>query len=69
MAHPHNSGSALRILLKFYRMEVANRYMKILLVVFQEKKFIWGNLVFLGHFLLFYWACLNSAKPLLLLDP
>ena len=32
MAHPHNSGSALRIFLKFYRMKEADRYMKILLV-------------------------------------
>ena len=37
MAHPDNSGSALRILLKFCRMKGANRYMKILLVVFREK--------------------------------
>ena len=33
MAHPHNSGSALRIFLKFCRMKGANRYMEILLVV------------------------------------
>ena len=32
-----NSGSALRIFLKFCRMKGANRYMKILLVVFREK--------------------------------
>ena len=38
MAYPHNSGSALRIFLKFCRMKGANRYMKILLVVFREKK-------------------------------
>ena len=37
MAHPHNSGSALRIFLKFCRMKGANRYMKILLVVFREQ--------------------------------
>ena len=37
MAHPDNSGSAQRILLKFCRMKGANRYMKILLVVFWEK--------------------------------
>ena len=37
MAHPHNSGSVLRIFLKFCRMKGANRYMKILLVVFREK--------------------------------
>ena len=37
MTHPHNSGSALRIFKKFCRAKGANRYMKILLVVFQEK--------------------------------
>ena len=46
MAHPDNSGSALRILLKFCRMKGANRYMKILLVVFREK-------IHLGQFDLF----------------
>ena len=35
VAHPHNSGLALRSFLKFCRMKGANRYMKILLVVFQ----------------------------------
>ena len=38
MAHPHKSGSALRIFFKFCRMKKASRYIKILLVVFQEKK-------------------------------
>ena len=38
MAHPHNSGPALRILLKFCRIKGANRNMKILLVVFLRKK-------------------------------
>ena len=37
MAHPHNSGSAQRVFIKFYRMKGANMYMKILLVVFREK--------------------------------
>ena len=37
IAHPLNAGLALRIFLKFCRMKGANRYMKILLVVFQEK--------------------------------
>ena len=37
IAHPHNSGSALRIFKKSCRMKGANRYMKILLVVFLEK--------------------------------
>ena len=37
MAHPHNSGSPVRIFLKFCRMKEANSYMKIVLVVFREK--------------------------------
>ena len=48
MAHSHNSWSALRIFLKFNKIKGANRYMKILLVVFREKKFILGNLIFLA---------------------
>ena len=48
MAHHHNSGLALKKFLKFCRMEGANRYMKILFVVFWEKKFIWGNFIFLA---------------------
>ena len=34
MAHPHNSGLALRIFLNFCRIKGANRYMKLLLFVF-----------------------------------
>ena len=37
MAHPHNSGSALRIFKTFCRIKGANTYMEILLIVFQEK--------------------------------
>ena len=37
ITHPHNSGLTLRIFLKFCIMKGANRYMKILLVVFREK--------------------------------
>ena len=33
----HNAGSALRVFKKFFWMKGANRYMKILLVLFQEK--------------------------------
>ena len=33
----HDSGSAIRIFLKFCRMKGGNRYMKISLVVFREK--------------------------------
>ena len=48
MAHPHNSGMALGIFLKFCRMKGADSCMKILLVVFREKKTIWGNLIVLA---------------------
>ena len=46
MTYPHNSGTALRIFLKFCRMKGTNRYMEILLVVFREK-------IHLGQFDLF----------------
>ena len=42
MAHPHNSGLAVRIFLKFCRMKEANGYMKIVLVVFREKNSFGG---------------------------
>ena len=61
MAHPHNSGSALRIFLKFCRMKGANRYIKVLLVAFQEKKFIWGNLIFIA-FRPFFTVLLGMVK-------
>ena len=53
MDFPHNSGLAPIIFLKFCKMKGANRYMKILLVIAFERKIILGNLIFLGHFLLF----------------
>ena len=56
MAHRHNFGLALTILLTFWRMKGANRYIKILLVVFQEKISFGAIWIFLGHFLLFDWA-------------
>ena len=68
MAHPHNSGLALRIFLKFCWMKGANRYMKILLAVFREKKIICDNLIFLAMrpFFLFDWPWSNWARPLLI---
>ena len=42
MAHAINSGSTLRIFLKFSRMKGANWCMKILLVVFLEKNSFWA---------------------------
>ena len=57
MAHSHNSGLALIFFFfSILIMKEANRYMKILLVVFREKHFIWSNLIFLGHSLLFDWV-------------
>ena len=58
-AHPHNSESTLRFVLKkFCRMKGADRYMKILLVVFREQNSFWAVRSFypLGYFLLFDWA-------------
>ena len=72
MAHPHNSGSTLRVFffyfLKFCRMKGANRYMKISLVVFREKTSFGANWSFqlLGHFLLLDWACSNWTRSLLI---
>ena len=59
MAHPHNSGSALRIFLKFCRVKGANRYMKVLLVVFREK--IHFKLIFLA-FKPFFTVWLGMGK-------
>ena len=42
-------------------MNGVDRYMNILLV-FWEKNFIWGNLIFLGDFLLFEWAWLKLSQ-------
>ena len=68
MAHPHDSGSDLRIFLKFCRMKEAYRYMKVLLVVFREKNSIATIWSFkpLDHFLLFDWAWSSWARPLLI---
>ena len=43
MAHPCNSGLALRTFSEFCRMKGANRCMKILLAVFLEKISIGAN--------------------------
>ena len=52
MAHPDNSGSALRVLLRFCKMKKANRYMKIFL--FFEKKFHFGQFDFFSLEAIFY---------------
>ena len=53
-AYPHNSESTLRFFKKNCRMKGANRYMKILLVIFRRKKFVRGNLIFLAFKSIFY---------------
>ena len=53
MANPHNSGSALRIVLKFCTMKGADGYMKSLLVAFREKKIHLGQLDLLRSFFTF----------------
>ena len=61
-AHPHNSESALRFFLqKFCRFKEADRYMKILLVVFREQNSFGAIRSFkpLGYYLLFDWAWSN----------
>ena len=35
--HPHNSGSTGRMFLKFCTMKVANRYMRMTLIIFKKK--------------------------------
>ena len=55
MEHPHNFGSALRIFFKFCITKGVNKYLKILLVVF-EKKFHRGQFVLFTPFSLFNWA-------------
>ena len=57
MVHLHNSGTFK----KFCWMKGTNSYMKILLVVFWEKKFIWGNLIFLA-FRPFFTVWLGMVK-------
>ena len=51
MAHLHKSGSARIIFLKFCIMKGANRYMEILLVVFEKKNSFganWARPLFIG---------------------
>ena len=48
-------------LYEFCSMKRANRYLKILLVVFREKKFIWGNLIF-SAFRPFFTVWLSMVK-------
>ena len=43
MAHPHNSGSAVRMFLKFCTMKGANRCIEIILMAFPKKNLVWGK--------------------------
>ena len=45
MARPHNSESAIRIVLQYCTMKGAKRDMEIIIMVFLKRKIIWGNLV------------------------
>ena len=43
MVDPHNSGSDANILVKFSRMKGAKKYMKIIIMVFQQNFFVQGK--------------------------
>ena len=47
MVHPHNSGSAVRIVLHFFTMKGTKRVKEIILIVFSKKKYYLGQF---GHF-------------------
>ena len=53
MVHPHNSGSAVRIALRFFTMKGTKRVKEIVLIVFSEKNITSGNLVILAQ----KWLC------------
>ena len=63
MAHPRNSGLALRTFLKFCTMKRANRYIKILLV-FQEKIHL-GQFDLFRPFFTFDWVWLKLSQTTL----
>ena len=64
MVHHHNSGSALRIFLKkICRVKGTNKYMRIILVIFLEKK-SFGAVWSLCNFVLFDWTWSSWARPL-----
>ena len=60
IAHPHNSGSARRIFLKFSTMKGASRHMRVILIIFQ-KKFLFGAN---GPFYAQKWHILITLDPL-----
>ena len=49
MAHLYSSGSAVRIVLQFWKMKGDKRDMEIILMVFLKKNLIQGNLVILAQ--------------------
>ena len=55
MVHPHNFGSAFRFFLILHNKRVQEEHENFVRY-FLRKNLIWGNLIFLGHFLLFEWA-------------
>ena len=65
MAHSDNSGSALRILLKFCGMKGANGYMNFFFFFFFWEKISFGAISSFsdqGHFLLFDWTWLKLSQ-------
>ena len=60
MVHPHNSGSALRILKKIFRIKGASRYMKIMFIIFSNKKLFGAK----GPFWIQKWCVLMTLELL-----
>ena len=58
--HPHNSGSAGRIFLKFCTMKGANRQMRLILIIFEKKKLFGVN----GPFWTQKWHIVIILDPL-----
>ena len=48
IAHPDNSGSAGRVFQKFCTIKEGNKKMRIILIIFKKKKFVWGKWIILG---------------------
>ena len=49
MAHPHNPGSAVGIVLQCCAVKGASRDIEVVLMVFLKKILFWGNLVILAQ--------------------
>ena len=60
MACPYNSGSTLKIFLKFFAMKGVKKYMKLILMVFMKKSSFWGKWVILTQ----KWHIIITLDPL-----